>query len=615
MSDNGPGPFSAPESKGYRRAFIGKTSPRPRKRSKQRRQVHRIVGKGCSQRYRRCTFGNDTHDAKGKEKIESLAGPVIPLFSSSMSIVRTDSLLSDILPALDSLQRPSESPLVVTKRREKIHRGTSLADSLLPKVINLPQRTASTAPDAFQLVPPPVLRPSSLFVDLCSPTRLGNHLGNPQAKRSISEWLRSPNRTPMILLLGPPGLGKTSFVSLFCKHNHLDLREINASDVRSGPALKSELREVCMVSAFLGSSQQPALLLDEMDGAFDGNAKVQGGISGLIEFLKNNIHRKLNPIFAIANADSRKLYDLKRNKTFCTTVYFNALTDNDMYRLGIMAAEKTGVVIDSKRMQSLVRQAHGDVRGMLNSLDFWRKNPTAKRETDTMPSSSFDCTKAILWDNADTVLSDRVVDIYGQDSYFLQDMLFANCTSLLTSMNPTSLEPLTIALQFAESFSTADVLLRSSLAGPSLLGNIRRITTQLPSRRKINFPGGLRLASKQRQTRTLQNEWKLTMMDETGRAVRPVSMVPTSAIDLYRCLIRSYLLQGKELGIKLITSFARRGCDLSQVLTFLRLTSDQTLVLQKHLPLAIKKAFRQVIADLKVRSGKGTYRAPRTLIK
>jgi len=136
---------------------------------------------------------------------------------------------------------------------------------------------------------------SGLWVDRYSPKAFMELLSDERLNRQVLHWVKGwdahvfgvkskshratddaygqvterPER-PLLLLSGPPGLGKTTLVKVVAKHAGYRLMEINASDDRSAKVLKQKIKDATEVQPVFGSRKPVLVVLDEIDGAMGG---------------------------------------------------------------------------------------------------------------------------------------------------------------------------------------------------------------------------------------------------------------------------------------------------------------------------------------------------------
>ena len=66
------------------------------------------------------------------------------------------------------------------------------------------------------------------------PQNISDMIGNEEARAALVEWFGKWKKgTKPILLVGPPGIGKTTIANLAAKQFNYDMIGLNASDVRS----------------------------------------------------------------------------------------------------------------------------------------------------------------------------------------------------------------------------------------------------------------------------------------------------------------------------------------------------------------------------------------------
>ncbi|KAL4857961.1 Chromosome transmission fidelity protein 18 [Chlorella vulgaris] len=88
----------------------------------------------------------------------------------------------------------------------------------------------------------------------------------------------------VILIAGPPGLGKTTLAHVCAVHCGYRPVEINASDDRSGASLQGKVLDAVQMQSVLGERRPNCVIIDEIDGA-TGGAEGRSGIAALIKIV------------------------------------------------------------------------------------------------------------------------------------------------------------------------------------------------------------------------------------------------------------------------------------------------------------------------------------------
>ncbi|HLC71676.1 MAG TPA: replication factor C large subunit [Candidatus Nanoarchaeia archaeon] len=160
------------------------------------------------------------------------------------------------------------------------------------------------------------------------------------------------------LLYGPIGNGKTSSVYAVAKELGYDLLEINSSDLRNEESMKT----------FLGSAlgqqslffRPKIILIDEIDNI--SGAKDRGCIPALLKLVEKSTF----PIIVTANdlSDSKFKALLKA----CLSIEYPALDYKYVAHALKWVCEQENIVAEDKAINSLARQADGDLRAALLDL-------------------------------------------------------------------------------------------------------------------------------------------------------------------------------------------------------------------------------------------------------
>ena len=188
------------------------------------------------------------------------------------------------------------------------------------------------------------------------PKNIVDLVGNEEARHDFVEWFTKWKKgTKPILLVGPPGVGKTTLAKLAAKQFGYDMIELNASDVRNKGRIQEILQPILGSESLLG---HPMIFIDEVDG-IHGRANY-GGAETLIKILKE----PTVPILLAANSDiSTKMKSIKK---VVKTIELKPLSPKllRLYLNRILQLE--GVKIDPDSLTKLVTESRGDIRSMIN---------------------------------------------------------------------------------------------------------------------------------------------------------------------------------------------------------------------------------------------------------
>jgi replication factor C large subunit len=285
---------------------------------------------------------------------------------------------------------------------------------------------------------------------------LSDFVGNENSRKKVVEWLSKwSDGSKPLLLVGPPGVGKTSFVHALCREFDIDLIELNASDTRNKNMLAQILNPIFSNASLTGKDF--LLFLDELDGI--SNREDSGGLDFLIDLFSE-------PSIRVIMAANKSTESIKKISKVSKTINFSPIPP----RLAMLYLDKVlknlNSSMDTKDRTTVVRNSFGDIRSLINSAQVMIagyssvKNSTAEIEVDSMINQFF--TSSTL-EEALTIINKTDISYsdprFGQSSEDRRkDILGAFFSSIVMSKIDIS----TIAV-LLDKLSELDVILSRSL--------------------------------------------------------------------------------------------------------------------------------------------------------
>ena len=229
------------------------------------------------------------------------------------------------------------------------------------------------------------------------------------SKEQSTDAYKRPDQK-IVLLAGPPGLGKTTLAHIVARHCGYKVMEINASDERNGPALMSKVANAMEMASVIGEKRPNCIIIDEIDGAA-GGPEGRSAISALVKLANAKPHVGKNTSDAVDDdgGDAHEVTKKRQGRKnvekpltrpiicICNDLYAPVLrplrdvakvfmvrppgAEKLVERLGVIA-KKEKLKTDKMTLRGLVERTECDIRSCLNTMQFIAKKQKSMKMTD-----------------------------------------------------------------------------------------------------------------------------------------------------------------------------------------------------------------------------------------
>lgn len=226
------------------------------------------------------------------------------------------------------------------------------------------------------------------------PSTLTEVRGNDTACEELKEWAEAwPENGRAVILAGRPGVGKTSAAHALAADMGWDRIEINASDDRTGDAIRRHVGRAAQ-NATLGGDGRQLVVVDEADSFHRGDSGGARALSDIVDDANQ-------PVVLIVNEEYEMPDSIRRS---VDTIEFRAVSARSILPALRDICREEDIDYESDALEAIAERNSGDLRSAINDLQAVAETTTTLTVEDVVASSRDETTD--LWSYLDAVLKE-----------------------------------------------------------------------------------------------------------------------------------------------------------------------------------------------------------------
>ena len=213
-----------------------------------------------------------------------------------------------------------------------------------------------------------------LLVDKWKPIKSSDIISQKKEIAFFKNWLLNWESTKKPLFMyGPPGIGKTLIIELVSKELNWDLVGNNFDD-----DFIDNIKKIIKNPFNYFSNKKKIVCIENIDCISE---------RGFLPFLRDNADI-MPMIFTVNDKNDLNISNFSKN---CVTLRINVPNSNEIYSFIEKIIKAENLNLNEEKLKSIIESSKGDIRYILNSLQFFKKilKSKTKRELKDFDKMSF----------------------------------------------------------------------------------------------------------------------------------------------------------------------------------------------------------------------------------
>lgn len=274
---------------------------------------------------------------------------------------------------------------------------------------------------------------NQLWVEKYKPKKLNDFILSFKNLQDIKKWINSEKKSKILILHGPPGIGKTTLANAILHDKNYEVVEFNSSDVRNQKLINEKLNNILnkdsILSIMVNNRKCIGLIMDEIDGICSGE---KSGLSEFIKLVNPKKNNFRNPIICTTNHINDK--KVKEIIKFSNIIKIDSPKKNDMMKIIEKIENNEDIFIDDSIKLKIINKSQKDLRRLVNIIEYLyghkNKNVTEENINDLLDNFDKKDVDTFVFNSVDKILSNYDIKentfLFESDKNIISLLLYEN---------------------------------------------------------------------------------------------------------------------------------------------------------------------------------------------
>ena len=274
---------------------------------------------------------------------------------------------------------------------------------------------------------------NQLWVEKYKPKKINDFILSFKNLQDIKKWITSEKKSKILILHGPPGIGKTTLANSILNENNYEVVEFNSSDVRNQKLISEKLNNILnkdsILSIMNNNRKCIGLIMDEIDGICSGE---KSGLSEFIKLVNPKKNNFRNPIICTTNHINDK--KVKEIIKFSNIIKIDTPKKNDMMKIIEKIENNENIDIDDSLKLNIISKSQNDLRRLVNILEYLygheNNNVTLENINDLLNNFDKKDVDTFVFNSVDKILGNYNIEentfLFESDKNIISLLLYEN---------------------------------------------------------------------------------------------------------------------------------------------------------------------------------------------